>query len=72
MQNIMGVKTSKNLVECAAALLAVAILSPASLLADSEKVGGVKWEYYPIWDEAEGETVAVVTGADPQIGRAHV
>ena len=68
MRNITGVKTSKNLVECAAALLAAAILFPASLLADSEKVGGVKWEYYPIWDEAEGETVAVVTGADPLKG----
>ena len=36
--------------------------------ADTEKVGGVKWSYYPVWDDDEAAQVAVVSGATPLEG----
>ena len=41
-------------------------------LADTEKVGGVKWSYYPTWDDSEGGYVAVVTGASPASGALNI
>ena len=61
----------KNLAACAAgALVAGGVFCPIRLMADSQKVDGVKWSYYT--SRIGGRTVAIVTGASPASGTLRI
>ena len=50
------------------AFAAVALATSTGLFAETETIGGVKWSYYPVWDDDEAAQVAVVSGATPLKG----